>query len=332
MNTPKHDIPWELISESLTGNLNSDEKIKFQQWLTDSSENREKYSELEELWNKDINDYLLYRKADENRAWNDLQLKIINPVTPETKVIYGLFTQKKRLFRKVIAIAAVFLVFAGIGLLLVPTRNKPVIYETTSAMHKKVILKDGSSVTLSPLTRIEVSAEYNKNNRTLSMISGMASFDVVHRTDKPFIVKLGTTQIVDVGTSFTIGKGEKEIRVSVTSGKIVFSKLDTKEAKELTEGTSITFNISNKRFGVLKSDKTSSSGEDLLNFENTPLSEVILTLQKVYGKKVILHNQEIVNKKLTAKLNGMPFHTAIKIICKSLGLEYTLHDSVYIVN
>ncbi len=46
--------------------------------------------------------------------------------------------------------------------------------------------------------------------------------------------------------------------------------------------------------------------KQLLNFENTPLSEVIVSIQKVYGKKIII-NDGIANKTFTGQLDGMSY-------------------------
>jgi ferric-dicitrate binding protein FerR (iron transport regulator) len=164
------------------------------------------------------------------------------------------------------------------------------------------------------------------------MVSGEAYFDVGHHLDKPFIVEMGATKIEDIGTSFTIRKTEKEIEVTVVSGEVAFVKLNTKETRQLTAGKSITYHVQDDRFGEITSSYAlERSDEQLLNFENTSLSDVILSIQKVYKKKVILNGSGIATKKITARLGGMPFETTMNVICKSMGLEYSLSDSVYLV-
>ena len=70
--------------------------------------------------------------------------------------------------------------------------------------------------------------------------------------------------------------------------------------------------------------------KSLLFFENTPLSDVILSMQKVYAKNVVI-TDDIAGKKFTAKLQGMPFDTAIEVICTSLDLEYSVRDNIYML-
>lgn len=332
--SPTYDFPWELITESMTGNLSVEEEIQLQQWLSSDPDHKEKYLEVQELWKNGVEDYNLYRMANEEKAWKSLKAKITNiiPVPSETKVIQGRFIQKPRLLINLVAIAAVFLGLIGIWLWFAHTRNNSLIYETVANEQKKVILSDGSTITLSPYTKIMVSPDYNVSNRTMIMFSGVVYFEVGHKRENPFIVKLGKAQITDIGTRFTIRKGEKEIEVAVTNGKVVFEKLSTKETRELIAGTTIQFNLQNESFGEMKLVKLSVNElGQMLNFENAPLTDVIIALQKVYGKEVILDDIGITGKKITAKLSGMPFNIAMKVICKSLGLEYSKRDSVYIL-
>ena len=327
--TPKYDLPWELISESFTGSLSEDNNLKLQQWLESDPANKKKYDQLRELWEKNIKDYKVYRLANENKAWGTLQQKIEGGVSKPGKIIQGRFGNNQSRLRYIVSIAALFL--AIIAFWFIFSRNNPVVYETTAEISKKIILNDGSDITLGPQTRIEVSRDYNETSRTLWMTSGNAKFNVTHLTGKPFIVKLGNTQVVDIGTSFTINKGEKEIKVSVASGKVVFIKLSTSETKELPAGTSVTFNINGESFGEIRTFDTSQPIEKKLKFNNTPLSEIITRIQSVYGKKIIIGDPKIANKKMNAELDGMPYNKALEVICKSLKLEYTVSDSVYVL-
>jgi transmembrane sensor len=206
------------------------------------------------------------------------------------------------------------------------------IYETAVNVEKKIILNDGTVVSLKALTRIEISGDYNKSERIVRMYTGEACFDVKHEPRKPFRVKLGSTDIQDIGTTFTVRKGEKVINVSVSEGKVVFERIGTKESREITAGASIEYDVQKASFGALKfSDASKMDKEQWMNFSNTPLSQVISSIQKEYGKKVVLTSTNIENKKLTARLNGMSFNTALLVICRSLSLEYVMHDSVYIL-
>lgn len=331
-NSPKYDLPWELLAESLTGSLSVEEELQLQQWISSGVENKEKYLQIKELWKTGMEDYRFYQMANEEESWIALQAKMqkVNPEQTETRVIQGQFIQRQKFARNLIAIAAVIIGFVGIGLWFILPKNNPVIYETAFNVQKKVNLIDGSVITLQPNTKIEIPASYNKTGRTIIMDAGEAWFDVVHNSDKSFIVELGSTQIKDIGTSFTIRKELNSIDVSVSTGKIAFIKLSTRETKELKAGSAITFDVQRERFGNKRTADSMKIVKQLLVFENTPLSSVIISIQKVYGKKITI-TDGIANKTFTGQLDGMPYISVLKVICESLGLEYSINDSLYIL-
>jgi len=330
-NSNKYDLPWDLISESLTGTMTAEDELQLQQWLSANPENKEIYAQIREMWNNRMDDYLFYKSANEEDAWKTLSGKLPVSGSVKSKVIKGDFAPKTSVIRRYIAIAAIFIGVIGFRVWLLSVRNDTVKYETAENVEKTVILADGSSVTLRPKSKIEVSHDYNKTGRTVVMISGKAYFDVKHLVDKPFVVELGITQVKDIGTSFTIQKNEKEINVEVATGKVAFTKRITRETRELSAGTSITYDVQKESFGDLKINSSSGELDQLLNFDNTPLADVTAALHKVYGKKVIVKDQHIADRKLTAHLEGMSYKSALEVICKSLGLEYADNDSVYVL-
>lgn len=332
-NSPKYDVPWELIGDSLTGNLTVEEELQLRQWISSDPANKEKYAHIQDLWKNGLEGYLAYKYADENSAWNALRAKMRDAGVPkdEATVVGRKRSLRPEYLRNLVAIAAIFLGLIGVGLWIVYSGNKPLVYETLAGVEKKVTLKDGSLITLRPRTKIEVSEHFNKDNRTVVMFSGEAYFEVVHRTDKPFTVELGKTLIKDIGTSFNILKGKKEISVSVTSGKVEFTKHETLETRALSAGTKVTFDVQNESFGEVTKMKTAMTADYLLNFDNTPLSDAIVSIQTVFEKKIVLADERIGNKKLTAHLNGMSYNSVIRVICQSLDLEWSVKDGVYIL-
>jgi transmembrane sensor len=330
---PKYDLPWELISASFTETLREDEKLQLQEWLDANVANQNAYSKLEELWKSGLQEYAIYRMANEHKAWDALKFKMgkTGNNNPETKIINARFAHMPLKLKYLMAIASVFLGLVVLWIFL--NRNNYEVYEADNGLVRMVILKDSSTVVLKPGTWIKVSKDYNKTNRNIIMSSGEADFEVKHKTTSTFIVELGTTQIKDIGTSFSIKKDRKEINVTVTSGKVAFVKVTSNETRELTAGKNITFDIEKGKFGEVKSiENTSKANEQSLKFDNTSLSDAIVAIQKVYGKKIKLGDAQIADHKITAQLDGMPYNKVMQVICKSLGLEYSISDSVYILS
>ena len=330
-NLPKYEIPWEIIADSLTGNLTSEGEHELQQWFLLDPEHKNKFLKIQELWKNRTEDYKYYRMANEEEAWKALQVRMVSdqPETGKPKVIHVDFVYRRKFIRNLLAIASVCIGFIAI-VWYVAVRNNPEVYTTGAIGQQRVSLTDGTVITLHPLTRIEVPHGFNISRRTVVMASGEADFEVVHRSDLPFIVELGSTVVRDIGTSFIIRREGKKIHLAVSSGKVSFTSTATKVTMELDAGSAVSFDEQQKEFSTIKATESSGAFENLLFFENTPLSEVILSMQKVYAKKVVI-TDDIAGKKLTAKLNGMPFDTAIEVICTSLDLEYSVRDHMYML-
>jgi transmembrane sensor len=328
-HSPQYDIPWELITDSLTGSLSPEDEQKFNAWLSSDSDNREKYSRLRELWINGLEDYSFYQLADEATAWSNLsgRMKSDETIVPET-------VSKKRKYhfiRNLSGIAAGFLILIATGYL-VFFRDNSVVYRTAVDEQREIRLTDGSDVILHQQTRIKVAQDFNKVSRTISIEEGEAVFDVSHQ-DNPFIVKAGPVRIEDLGTSFIIRKDREKINVEVNSGKVAFIINATNQKKELREGMSITFNINENRFGDITDTRTGQIIQiALLDFENSLLSEVVASVQKIYGIRIGIADSAIGQDRLTADFNGVPFENVINIICKSLNLEYSVKDSTYLLN
>ncbi|HEX2394307.1 MAG TPA: FecR domain-containing protein [Bacteroidales bacterium] len=330
-NSPKYEIPWELIADSLTGNLTNDGEHLLKQWFLLDPENKKKFLKIQELWKNSTEDYKYYRMANEDEAWKALQVRMgLNQHEIEKpKVIRGDFGHRRKFIRNLLAIASVCIGFIAI-IWYFTVRNNPDVFITESTGQKRVSLTDGTVITLHPLTRIEVPQGFGVSRRTVVMVSGEADFEVVHRSDLPFIVELGSTMVRDIGTSFIIRREDNMIHVAVTSGKVAFVRTATKETKELDAGSSISFDEQKKEFTSIKAIESSGAFEKMMMFENTPLSEVIQSMQKVYDIKVEI-TDDIADKKLTAKLYGMPLDSAIEVICTSLNLEYSFHGNIYML-
>jgi transmembrane sensor len=297
------DLPWDLILAALQGGLSPEEELLFRQWLALRPDNQEKYKQLEQIWKDGLADYELYREADPEMAWELLQQKIA-----DRRTVHPSAGKRALLFRPWIA-AAVLLLLAGAGWWVLSRRNNTTPYETAGEQ-KKISLPDGSTVVISPQTRIELAAGYNKSGRTIILAAGEARFDVSHDAQLPFTVEVDEVSIKDIGTDFTVQKTKDSIKVTVSAGKVAFIKKMTGESREISAGNSLVFYVLGQRFG------------DSLRFYNSPLSNVIASLERLSGKRISLSDTALGQKRLTIDLNGLSFDNALKIICTSLNLEY----------
>jgi transmembrane sensor len=307
----------------LQGTLLPEEDLLFRQWLALNEDNRQHYGKLQQLWNEGLADYIVYREADEKKAWEALQHRIGDSAGA------GVVLEKKvPMIKRWMAVAAVVLLVSGAAWWYLSGKSAPLLYETAGEQ-KKIALADGSTVVINPQTRIEIARDYDKAGRTVTLLAGEAQFEIVHQTHQPFVVDVDMVSIKDISTTFTVQKTKDSIKVTVSGGKVAFVKKETGETREIPAGNSLVFYTLKHRFGDLQATEPADSGADSLRFYNVPLSGVIAVLQNISGKKIGLSDTTLGQKRLTIDLKGVTFDDALKIICASLNLEYAEKNGEY---
>jgi transmembrane sensor len=319
------DIPWELIGSALQGTLSPDEDLLFREWLAVSADNQEKYARLGQLWKDGLTDYKAYREADEGRAWEAVRQRISGK-----RVIRPNFRTGRTTITRMAA-AAVFLLAIGAAWWYRAAKNAPIPYETAREEQRKIALPDGSTVVIAPQTRMLVAADYNKGGRTVSLAAGQAHFEVSHQQQSPFRVEMDVVSVRDIGTAFTVQRTSEKIQVTVTSGKVAFTKKETGESRELAAGSSLIFYIPENRFGGEMTVDTASSPTGTRRYMNSPLTEVVAALELASGKKITLGDGVSGQQRLTVDIQGEAVDNDLAIICASLDLEYIANNGGFIL-
>lgn len=329
---PTYDqMPWDAIAASIQGDLSTEEEMELQQWLSLTPVNRSRYEELQRIWQEELGDYTLYRQADERAGWQSFldRMGIGETGRQNLKVIRLSFL---RSMKRWVSVAALFLLVAGIGYWLWWEPGAATVYETANNEQKRISLPDGSAISLEPVTRVRLSKDYNRTNRTVVLVEGEAFFEVPHQLQMPFTVNMGVASVKDIGTSFTIQKMSDSIRVTVLQGRVAFIKNSTGETRQLPAGMALSFYTREDRFGEISAANTGSENDqNRLRFDDAPLGYVITTLQSIYGKQIVLEDSSLAQKKITAHLTGESFENAVKVICSSLGLRCEEKNGTYIL-
>ena len=97
----------------------------------------------------------------------------------------------------------------------------PTIYRTAVGERRQLRLSDGSSIELN--TQSSVQIHFSRTYRDVFLLGGEALFDVHHDATLPFRVHVGGTVIQDVGTQFSVRRGQGLTTVSVLEGSVEVS-------------------------------------------------------------------------------------------------------------
>lgn len=184
-----------------------------------------------------------------------------------------------------------------------------------------LVLSDSSKVGLSDNSSIRYEDSFTRNDRTI-YLKGEAVFTVAPDQSRPFTVSAGGLSTTALGTVFKVssfGDNIGSTEVSLLSGKVVVrpdSLLTSKGVKEmfLKPGQQLRFDplkltvmVHPMRTPTLKttaSKTTNPSTEKILRFNNTPLPDILRTLEKEYHCRFDYKRESIVAIRFTGSFNS----------------------------
>jgi len=244
--------------------------------------------------------------------------------------------QPPRVFRRLLvaalaAAAAVIALIGGTGVL----RRTPQWTEyAAAAAHRAVIrLRDGTQVTLAPKTRLRYAADHGRAHRDV-YLEGEAYFQVADDARHPFRVHTAGSVTEDLGTAFVVrAYGDRSAtEVVVTEGRVALWRTAT------TAGSQPALVLGARDLGRLDQSGVATLrrgvnvGQYLawtrgvLAFDGTPLSDVVLTLERWYNVEIRLADSALAVRRLTATFTNEPIDLVLKRIALTLGLRVERSD------
>ncbi len=316
-----------LCIKEITGNINEVEKKIFDLWLSESDENRKEFERIKNIWIKTSPEEILI--PDTESEWFALNRKLEDNSQPVRK--YSIAKQKlKPAFAGVIAILLLF-----IGVYVVSNKEHTSQLKTIATInkeHKETHLPDGSVVLLNGESEIKFLDNFNENTREVDL-KGEAFFSVT-KDGRPFIVKTENAKTTVLGTKFNVRSYGKRTEVFVKEGKVRVKQnklLD--EAVELTKG----------QFSSVIKDQAPASPKEVdpyllswidgkLEFNHTKLTEIVDELERFYGTKIIIENNDgLDNYTLTGSFNHQEIDTLLAMICTALDIDFEKQNDGYLI-
>ncbi|WP_200976245.1 FecR family protein [Echinicola sp. 20G] len=243
----------------------------------------------------------LWEKAGKDRVGNEIKERLgFNKV--ETRAfrekVYQPQSVSSNLSWGIAAVIALVLTCAGIvgwyGLDQKETITVPsvaMVVKSNQKGQKSIVhLPDGSQVTLNSSSEISYLSNFGKDHRNLTL-EGEAFFQVTRDTSMAFTVTSGEITTTALGTSFNINAYEKDRpSVKLATGVVEVTKArDKSDLMRLTPGEEAFLGVDLK---VQKREFDLESAflwkEGIIFFDESPFSEVVLTLERWYGVEITL--------------------------------------------
>lgn len=218
------------------------------------------------------------------------------------------------------------------------SKTKTVVGPTLLSSHNpngqrsKIVLSDGSIVTLGAGSRLNYPAHFADSTREISL-EGEAFFEITKNPEKPFIIHTGAVQTKVLGTSFKVNafKGE-DVQVAVVTGKVrVDHKTVNKDGLEsiavLLPGDVVNWNPVTR-----KAVKSKRETEELtawqagkLSFNGMPLKNVAIILERWYNVDIQINNKKAGEYKMNIILDGtQPLNQLLEVLKVTTKTHYKI--------
>jgi transmembrane sensor len=150
--------------------------------------------------------------------------------------------------------------------------------------HRTVWLADGSRAVLNGGTKLVLDED---SPRRVELAYGEALFEVHHDAADPFVVKVGTTSLVDAGTTFNVLGDGGALEVKVAQGAVIY-RLGDREIR-LDAGQGLTRAGADAEPVLLAASPATVGGwqDGVLQYDNAPLDRVARDLGRNLGLKIV---------------------------------------------
>jgi ferric-dicitrate binding protein FerR (iron transport regulator) len=204
---------------------------------------------------------------------------------------------------------------------------------------QQIQLSDGTQVWMRKGSSIQYAKSFEGKSTRRVQLTGEAYFEVAHDPQHPFRVELASGASVEVlGTQFDVRQSPDLTSVIVCSGKVKFSPNSRTQSPVLTANQMAVYDA---KASTLRVSSTTTLNDlawqtGNLEFIKTPLSQVLLDLEKFYHVKIELRNPALANcphsallsnQSLKNVLDGLAVTYQLKVTALSAG-EYALSGGV----
>jgi ferric-dicitrate binding protein FerR (iron transport regulator) len=232
-----------------------------------------------------------------------------------------------------VRVAAVALVVVAVNLYTKYSTPKHIpvpahTYSTRVGERAIVDLSDGSRVTLAPHSSLTIAEGFGESVRRVDLV-GEGYFVIAHNVQTPFVVHSGTVTTRVLGTEFDLKHypGDRDVRVAVVSGLVASAgshgaglTLGAGAVGRLTDSTGIATAISDT---VLYTGWMQGS----LKFRDTPVPEVLRTLEQWYSVRFRLEDKSLVDATLSGQLDYSSSTNMLATLRTLLNVSMTLQES-----
>lgn len=324
----------------ITGECTPAEEREVQAWSLRSTEHARSLQQLQEIWDAgSLTPDEIQFQVDED--WKRLESRIERataPVIIESRAKAhrdykpGGSGQTVALWMK---IAASILVTAMAGVWIwqmsfVPEEESVVVMRDIimeRGQQSNMLLSDGSHITINADSHIRLPQQFESDRRDLYLESGEIFVDIESDPARPFFIHTNGSVIEVLGTAFSVRSypEDQEVRVVVQEGVVSLASTSNGNRHiSLTENQVGRYHISDNQLSSdLIQDPELFFGwiDGYLKFDEAPLARVVRDLERRYNVEILLEQESMGAKRLTAELKGRTIQNVMSVLSAALDLR-----------
>ncbi len=250
---------------------------------------------------------------NEVKVFKELRSRLSTPQEAKTTIIYWGWLR---------AIAAVVVLGLSVWSLY---PIKEVNVTTGVAENKKLVLPDGSQVSMQGGSALYYAPKLWKKDRTLDL-RGEAFFQV--KPGRTFTVKSRGGQIEVVGTSFNVVAIGDALAVQCFSGKVRVTDASTQNRQYLLQpGDFVQLHAAENRPLYSKSTNLPKIEQGQCNFYVASLEEVFAKMEAQFNVS-IANKEKYQSRRFTGAFRNDNLELALKMVCIPMELRYSLENQL----
>ncbi|MBE7179086.1 MAG: DUF4974 domain-containing protein, partial [Mucilaginibacter polytrichastri] len=167
-------------------------------------------------------------------------------------------------------------------------------------------------------------------------LEGEAFFEVSRDPSRPFCILSSGLLTRVLGTSFNIESYRKSnaVVVTVATGHVAVEKLGDKISSRISDllpGQQLSFNLQNQSANIYPVNVADVIAwkENRLVFDNTSFARIALSIERLYGVRVIYPEKTLAKTPFTARFSSnAPLAEVMRVLASTGQFSYTIKDSV----
>lgn len=207
---------------------------------------------------------------------------------------------------------------------------KEIVIETGIGERASVTLPDGSTASLNSESRlVYLPKHYNKKERNIHF-GGEGYFQVEHDKDIPFFINAQGLQVKVLGTKFNllVRKTDRTAELALEEGRVLLVSTSTKKQVILKKNQKAILDYSTGNITVVYDENITDISAwrrgDMI-FRNTPLSQVIHTIEENYDVRIQIESKDYLNDPFTSTLPINNLNEVLEVLEHSYHLTAVIN-------